>query len=252
MLMHFKPLSIVLINIAIIGMIAMHFIPNQQTEAVATVDHTIIEQLKVESTKQNQIQQSKQQAIIKQLSLKKQYEMKRLAEKTKEKQQTTKTENTEQATKTEDTEQTTKTENIEQTTRTENIEQTNTTSIQTVKEKPQENIQPTDGFNFNGYHYDIHWFSGDGYVPADQYIYQWTELPNHYLIEKYGQAGNTIWTIQVGTQIIINGQSYICYKILNHISRLNGYDVLINEHATISAQTCEVAGGDLLTLWFFK
>lgn len=72
------------------------------------------------------------------------------------------------------------------------------------------------------------------------------------MIEKYGQAGNTIWTIQVGTQISINGQTYTCYKILNHISRLNGYDVLINEHAAISAQTCEVAGGDLLTLWFFK
>lgn len=68
---NFKSLNILLINIAIIGTIAMLFIPNQQTEALATVDHTIIEQLKVESTKQNQIQQIKQQAIIKQLSLKK-------------------------------------------------------------------------------------------------------------------------------------------------------------------------------------
>ena len=191
--MPFKPLSIVLINIAIISTIAMYFIPNQQTEAQTTIDHTIIEQLKVETAKQNQIQHNKQQAIRKQLALKKQHALKRLAEKTR-----------------------------------------------------------TDGFNFNGYHYDIHWFSGDGYVPADQYIYQWTELPNHYLIEKYGQAGNSVGTIQIGTQIIINGQTYTCYKILNHINRLNGYDVLINEHATISAQTCEVDGGDWLTLWFFK
>lgn len=82
---NFKSLNILLINIAIIGTIAMLFIPNQQTEALATVDHTIIEQLKVESTKQNQIQQIKQQAIIKQLSLKKQQKMKRLAEKQKKK-----------------------------------------------------------------------------------------------------------------------------------------------------------------------
>lgn len=191
--MHLKHLSIVLVNIAIIGTIAMHFIPNQQTEAQTTANRTIIEQLKVETAKQNQIQQNKQQAITKQLELKKQHELKRLAEKTR-----------------------------------------------------------TDGFNFNGYHYDIHWFSGDGYVPADQYIYQWTDLPNHYLIEKYGQAGNTVWTIKIGTQIIINGQTYTCYKILNHINRLNGYDILIDEHANISAQTCEIDRGDWLTIWFFK
>lgn len=203
---NFKSLNILLINIAIIGTIAMLFIPNQQTEALATVDHTIIEQLKVESTKQNQIQQIKQQAIIKQLSLKKQQKMKRLAEKTKE--ETLKT-------------------------------------VQPIKVR-------TDGFSFNGYHYDIRWFSGEEYVTANQYIYRWTKLANHYLIEKYGQARNTIWTIQVGTQIIINGHTYTCYKILNHINRLNGYDVLINEHAVISAQTCETDGGDWLTLWVFK
>ena len=47
----------------------------------------------------------------------------------------------------------------------------------------------TSGFNFNGHHYPIAWFSGLGYVPADGNIYRWSELPNHYLIERAGMAG---------------------------------------------------------------
>lgn len=192
--MHLKHLSIVLVNIAIIGTIAMHFIPNQQTEAQTTADRTIIEQLKVETAKQNQIQQNKQQAITKQLALKKQHELKRLAEKTR-----------------------------------------------------------TDGFNFNGYHYDIQWFSGDGRVPANKYIYRWDELPNHYLIEKDGAAGESIWNIQIGTIIIIDGKNYTCYKILHHIDPYAGYKIVLNEKANISAQTCE-NDDDLgpLTIWFFN
>ena len=32
----------------------------------------------------------------------------------------------------------------------------------------------TDGFNFNGRHFDIAWFSGSGQVPADSYVYRWS------------------------------------------------------------------------------
>ena len=51
----------------------------------------------------------------------------------------------------------------------------------------------TDGFNFNGYHYDIASFSGSGYVPQwTPYIYQWTSKPNHYLVEMMSDAGSAI------------------------------------------------------------
>ena len=115
------------------------------------------------------------------------------------------------------------------------------------------NNQRTNGFNFLTYHYDIQWFSGDGRVPANNYIYRWDELPNHYLIEKDGAAGESIWNIQIGTTIIIDGKNYTCYKILHHIDPYAGYNHVLIEKANISAQTCE-NNDELgpLTIWFFN
>ncbi len=63
----------------------------------------------------------------------------------------------------------------------------------------------TDGFNFNGRHFDIAWFSGSGQVPADSYIYRWSTDPSHYLVEMMGAAGGVIRELHVGSQIVIDG-----------------------------------------------
>lgn len=59
---------------------------------------------------------------------------------------------------------------------------------QTTEPKPVP-IQRTDGFNIENQHFDIQWFSGDGQVPADNYVYHWNddEIFTHYLIEKKAQ-----------------------------------------------------------------
>lgn len=134
------------------------------------------------------------------------------------------------------------------------IKKQRTNPIQNNTENtPKANNQRTDGLNFLIYHYDIQWFSGDGRVPANNYIYRWDELPNHYLIEKDGAAGESIWNIQIGTTIIIDGKNYTCYKILHHIDPYAGYNHVLIEKANISAQTCE-NNDELgpLTIWFFN
>lgn len=124
---------------------------------------------------------------------------------------------------------------------------------QTTEPKPVP-IQRTDGFNIENQHFDIQWFSGDGQVPADNYVYHWNddEIFTHYLIEKKGAAGSLIWSIHVGSKIVVDNRSYTCYKILNNVDRLNGFDYLVAEQANLSVQTCETDDpNSLLTIWFF-
>ena len=115
-------------------------------------------------------------------------------------------------------------------------------------------IQRTDGFNIENQHFDIQWFSGDGQVPVDNYVYHWNddEIFTHYLVERKGAAGSLIWSIHVGSKIVVDNRTYTCYKILNHVDRLNGFDYLIAEQANLSVQTCEAdEQNSLLTIWFF-
>lgn len=86
----------------------------------------------------------------------------------------------------------------------------------------------TSGFNFNGHHYPIAWFSDSGYVPADGNIYRWSEMPNHYLIERAGMAGGTIRELGVGSKITIDGQTYTVFKVLSGVANdENAFNLLL-------------------------
>ena len=113
----------------------------------------------------------------------------------------------------------------------------------------------TSGFNFNGHHYPIAWFSGTGYVPADGNIYRWNEMPNHYLIERAGMAGGTIRELGVGSKITIDGQTYTVFKVLSGVANdENAFNLLTSQGAAITFQSCDATYGANglanLTIWF--
>ena len=79
-------------------------------------------------------------------------------------------------------------------------------------------VSRTDGFNFKGHHFDLSSFSGLGAVPQwTPYIYQWTDDPSHYLIEKASNAGNAIWSVGIGDQVVINGQTYTVFNQMSNV-----------------------------------
>lgn len=113
----------------------------------------------------------------------------------------------------------------------------------------------TSGFNFNGHHYPIAWFSGSGYVPADGNIYRWSEMPNHYLIERAGMAGGTIRELGIGSKITIDGQTYTVFKVLSGVANdENAFNLLTSQDAAITFQSCDATYGANglanLTIWF--
>lgn len=113
----------------------------------------------------------------------------------------------------------------------------------------------TSVFNFNGHHYPIAWFSGSGYVPADGNIYRWSEMPNHYLIERAGMAGGTIRELGVGSKITIDGQTYTVFKVLSGVANdENAFNLLTSQGAAITFQSCDATYGANglanLTIWF--
>ncbi|CAI3315682.1 hypothetical protein CIRMBP1257_00674 [Enterococcus cecorum] len=113
----------------------------------------------------------------------------------------------------------------------------------------------TSGFNFNGHHYPIAWFSDSGYVPADGNIYRWSEMPNHYLIERAGMAGGTIRELGVGSKITIDGQTYTVFKVLSGVANdENAFNLLTSQGAAITFQSCDATYGANglanLTIWF--
>lgn len=113
----------------------------------------------------------------------------------------------------------------------------------------------TSGFNFNGHHYPIAWFSGSGYVPANGNIYRWSEMPNHYLIERAGMAGGTIRELGVGSKITIDGQTYTVFKVLSGVANdENAFNLLTSQGAAITFQSCDATYGANglanLTIWF--
>lgn len=113
----------------------------------------------------------------------------------------------------------------------------------------------TSGFNFNGHHYPIAWFSGSGYVPADGNVYRWSEMPNHYLIERAGMAGGTIRELGVGSKITIDGQTYTVFKVLSGVANdENAFNLLTSQGAAVTFQSCDATYGANglanLTIWF--
>lgn len=127
-----------------------------------------------------------------------------------------------------------------------------------VYEAPAQVATParTDGFNFNGYHYDIASFSGSGYVPQwTPYIYQWTSKPNHYLVEMMSDAGSAIRSLGMGGVVVLNGQSYVVTNMMSGLENdIYTADLVFDSSSSITIQTCDPAIGsnglNLLTLWF--
>lgn len=139
----------------------------------------------------------------------------------------------------------------------EEVTYSNTPKADVYKEPVQE-VAParTDGFNFNGYHYDIASFSGSGAVPQwTPYIYQWTSKPNHYLVERMSDAGSSIRSLGMGGVVVLNGQSYVVTNMMSGLENdLNTSDLVFDSSSSITIQTCDAAigsnGQSLLTLWF--
>lgn len=167
------------------------------------------------------------------------------------------------------TEQTTNDNQNVATTQAQNNEVTETTSVNNTPNTnqaaaPQQSAPAqttpapkvdTSGFNFNGHHYPIAWFSGTGYVPADGNIYRWSEMPNHYLIERAGMAGGTIRELGVGSKITIDGQTYTVFKVLSGVANdENAFNLLTSQGAAITFQSCDATYGANglanLTIWF--
>lgn len=94
----------------------------------------------------------------------------------------------------------------------------------------------TDGFNFKGNHFDIQSFSGLGAVPQwTPYIYQWSEDPSHYLVEKASSAGSAIWQLGVGDTIQLDGQTYTIFHVMRHVPNDDSaYPTLKSQGATVT------------------
>lgn len=127
-------------------------------------------------------------------------------------------------------------------------EQTISKSVAPVAPAPR-----TDGFNFNGQHFELSSFSGLGRVPQwTPYIYQWVDDPSHYLIEKASDAGNAIWSIGIGDQVTINGQTYTVFNMMSNVTNDDyAYGILKSQGATVTWQTCDFSDpNSTLTIWF--
>ncbi|MHC5268253.1 hypothetical protein ACYSNO_03545 [Enterococcus sp. LJL98] len=120
-------------------------------------------------------------------------------------------------------------------------------------ETPFDTSPRTDGFNFKGYHFDLSSFSGVGAVPQwTPYIYQWSDDPSHYLVEKASSAGSAIWNIGIGDTVVIHGQTYTVFHVMRYVANDdNAYGVLKSQGATVTWQTCETADpNSALAIWF--
>lgn len=153
---------------------------------------------------------------------------------------------------------TTQTNEVTETTSVNNTPNTNQAAVPQQSTAAQTTPAPqvdTSGFNFNGHHYPIAWFSGSGYVSADGNIYRWSEMPNHYLIERTGMAGGTIRELGIGSKITIDGQTYTVFKVLSGIANdENAFNLLTSQGAAVTFQSCDATYGANglanLTIWF--
>lgn len=106
-------------------------------------------------------------------------------------------------------------------------------------------VNQTSGFNFNGYHFPLGSFSGGGSVPQEtNRVYQWTDKPDHFLIERISPAGRAITSVGIGTKIVINGTTYTVTNMERNIpNNADAVDYLYKHNATITFQTCETTRG---------
>lgn len=131
-----------------------------------------------------------------------------------------------------------------------------------ISENPQarlslnvkEENQLTDGFNFNGKHYDISPFSGLGHVPIDNYIYQWLDYTEHLhlLAERQSPIGKDIRELAIGSRIIVNNRLYTIYNIVRGLPNdYNTYKSLSNGQPALTIQSCDSGADDsTLTIWY--
>lgn len=131
-----------------------------------------------------------------------------------------------------------------------------TPSSEPTQPQPQPTQTQTDGFNLNGYHFNISYFSGTGHVPADNNVYLWTDYTQHphYLIERMGSATPAIRSANIGTQITINGKTYTVFNIIHGIQNdSNAYNALSNGSPAITIQSCDTPDNDsVLTIWYAR
>lgn len=122
--------------------------------------------------------------------------------------------------------------------------------------QPTQTQTQTEGFNLNGYHFNISYFSGTDHVPADNNVYLWTDYTQHphYLIERMGSASPAIRSANIGTQITINGKTYTIFNIIHGIQNdSNAYNALSNGSPAITIQSCDTPNNNsVLTIWYAR
>ncbi|WP_225046946.1 hypothetical protein [Lacticaseibacillus kribbianus] len=100
----------------------------------------------------------------------------------------------------------------------------------------------TTGFTIGGRTFGIRTFNGVGQVPGDSYVYQWTAVANHYLIEYTGAAHAYLAGVGIGSAVSVNGHVYhvrkVSYSVAN--DQAGVISMLAQKRATggISFQTC--------------
>lgn len=157
-------------------------------------------------------------------------------------------------------EQETETQNIQQQKQNQSTVETNqsitTSSVEATpnNETPVQPVARTDGFNFNGNHYDIGSFSGTGQVPASSLVYQWADYTAHLhiLVERLSVPGGTIRQLGIGSKLTINGNTYTIFNERNGVvNNSDAYASLSNGNPTVTIQVCDSADpNSTLTLWY--
>ena len=121
-----------------------------------------------------------------------------------------------------------------------------------VEQSNQENFS---GVSYLGYDYELGYFSGFDYLPPwTNMVYQWTNFPNHYLVEKASYPGQTIFGLQIGSTVVIEGVSYKVYDIVyNHPNNQEALDMVLYSGAAASMQVCVSLDDDAdLNLYFLR
>ncbi len=98
------------------------------------------------------------------------------------------------------------------------------------------------GFTVGGHSFGIRAFSGVGQVPGDSYVYQWTAVANHYLIEYTGAAHAYLAGVGIGSAVSVNGHVYhvrkISYSVANNQASVTNMLAQKRAIGGISFQTC--------------
>lgn len=134
----------------------------------------------------------------------------------------------------------------------ENSQSTSTSDSQSAP-KP---AKRTDGFNFNGHHFPLSTFTGAGQVPLHTpYVFQWSNRPSHYLIERVSPAGNVITGVNIGTKITVNGNEYTVTNVERNVKNTDTASLILDKHpSTITFQTCQTNRDSnnraYLTIWY--